>query len=98
MNVSREQDEEGNGFYRISSRLVHMAIIAIIGALLSLGGYMVAWALNDSYWKSAKNERDAAQEARLAVIEAQLMQGILPIARERVIQLERRIESLEKKK
>ena len=37
--------------YQIDSGLVHKLIWTIIAAILSIGGYMVVWAINDSRFK-----------------------------------------------
>lgn len=77
----------GNG-YTIPAPLVHRVIVSIVFSILGIGGYMLAWAINDA-------ARQAEQEARLDAIELQTRMGVLPRADERLNDHERRIRRLE---
>ena len=46
-----------NDSYQISSSLVNRLIAAIIIAIISIGGYMIVWAINDAQWKGRLEER-----------------------------------------
>ena len=40
--------------YFLAAGLVNKLIAAIILAIISVGGYMIVWALNDAEWKAAQ--------------------------------------------
>ena len=76
--VRREQGESGDDAYRISARLVHTTIWAILGWLVLAGVYMAIWAYGDAKWKATvtgqqtENTKDIADhERRLRTLEAE---------------------------
>ena len=95
--VSREKDDEGNGLYKISASLVHLAISSIIAGMLSIAGYMVVWALNDTGWKSRQEQRLVAAEKDIDTLESTVKEGVLPVAKQRLLDIERRLDRLEKR-
>lgn len=95
--VRREQGESGDDAYRISAKLVHATIITIIGSLISIGGYMTVWALNDASRNAMLDEKLVNILIRIAELERTTGSGILPIARERLDQIERRTRELERR-
>ena len=80
----------------IPGHLVHMLIIAILGAVVSIGAYMVAWAFNDSAWKAQINTRMTQIELMIAEVRTQVNTGILPKAEEKIEQLNYRDDQIEK--
>lgn len=93
--VARGSDEEGNGIYKISAGLVHKVLLSIIGGMLTIAAYMVLWALNDTGWKHSMTERIAAQDKEIAALKVQLSEGVLPVARQQLKELERRMNRVE---
>jgi hypothetical protein len=57
---------------------------------------MVVWAVNDSAWKAALLERMAAVEKHISKIETKVESGVLPLARERLDAIERRLNETKK--
>lgn len=96
--VVREPDENGVLVYKISTGLVHKLIVAIITAVLSIAGYMVVWAVSDSSWRTATVSRLTELEKDVAVIEVQLREGQLPIARQRLDMIEWQVKQLQSSK
>jgi hypothetical protein len=82
--------------YLLPSTLVHTIIGSILTSILAIGGYMVAWALNDRAWKAAQDEHVRSIEAMVVEIRGQLAIGILPKAEERINRLDAKDQSLEK--
>ena len=95
--VKRERGEGGDDAYRISARLVHNLILAVFGSILTYGGYMAIWAINDASWKAALDERLTNMAFRISALEQSTAVGVLPIARERINQLDQRVRDLERK-
>jgi uncharacterized membrane protein len=57
--------------YWIPAALVSKLIIAIITAIIAIGGYMVIWALNDAQWKATWQRQIEVNSGRIAHIEQQ---------------------------
>lgn len=71
--------------YEVPARLVHWLLISIIGAIVSIGGYMVAWAINDA---AVNASRDAALRAVSRRVQTWEDRGVLDEADERLHELE----------
>lgn len=51
--------------YQIPASLVHRLITSIIVAIVTIGGYMILWAINDAASKASWAERLNQMEKRL---------------------------------
>jgi hypothetical protein len=74
-----------------------MVLLSIVGAIVTVGGYMVVWAVNDNGWKATMAERLTSQNDRIQSLEAAVKPGALPLAHERLQQHERRLDALERR-
>ena len=103
--MSNSVTREGN-VYTISAGLVHTAIVAIVGSLLGLCGYMIVWAINDAAWKARVDDKMSHVEQQLRnqlgtlakeqlYIRDKVDRGILPIAEEKYGTLDERVTRLE---
>jgi hypothetical protein len=93
--VKRETGESGDDAYRISATLVHATLVSIVAGIVSMGGYMIVWALNDVKWKAISEERQTNLIIRVTQMEDLISIGILPRAQERIEYIEQRVRSLE---
>lgn len=59
--------EKNGDHYAISAKLINGLIMAIFGAIFTIGGYMVVWAVQDS-------ARNSTMDNRLGFIERELTQ------------------------
>jgi hypothetical protein len=84
--ITRSDDD-----YRIPAPVVHWLITGIAGSIIAIGAYMVAWAVNDAAWKASLLNRIETIERHITKIETKVEGGILPLARERIDALERKL-------
>jgi hypothetical protein len=68
----------------------------MFAALLGMAGYMVLWAYNDAEAKAKADARLQQLGRDVGRLEAAIYAGQLPIARQRLDDLSRRVERLEK--
>ena len=87
----------GNGTYTLSASLVHRAIMACIGGIVTIAGYMVVWAVQDARGSGELEIRLVQLEREVAALRAAQALGSLPLSRERLNALESRISKLEHK-
>ena len=106
MTGLEENHHAGKHGYFMPANLVNKLIVAIITAILTIGGYMILWAINDAAYKTLQETKIDVVTAQLALVNAKVttMQtdGILPRAQERINainlrlgRLEQRLEKLE---
>jgi hypothetical protein len=81
--------------YTFNARLVHGLILAIFASLISIAGYMILWAQNDASFKADLIRRLQVQERDVAIIQMQISQGVLPLARQRLETVEREVRELQ---
>ena len=100
--TSRVQ-RDSNGDYHISSNLVHLLIVAVIGMMFTIVASILVWWHDEGSWRvrmEAQDEllsqRETALEKRTATNEAQIAQGILPGAEKRISRLEAEIDGRSK--
>lgn len=93
--IRKEQNDDEPTRYSVPATLVHWLIAAILSSLISIAGYMVVWAVNDREWKTSVN----AKIEELVRIDSRtdfyVKEGILPVAKQRIDDLNRRVERLE---
>ena len=83
-------DVNENGTYTLSAKLVHALIVACLTGLLSVGGYMVIWAVADVRNTARNDLRMQNIERLLEYHDAQIKNGQLPIANVRLTTIENR--------
>jgi fructose-specific phosphotransferase system component IIB len=96
MQTRVTKDEEVATVYQIPAPLVHRLIVAVISGILAIGGYMVVWAINDSAWRTRIEVAMETQGAQIDVIQKQVSGGILPITAAKILEIERRIDRVER--
>jgi hypothetical protein len=74
--------------YTINRGLVNVLIASILGAIIAIGGYMVAWNGDDKKWKSGVDVRLVSLYEKIGKIETQLDKQILPQAEWRLDQID----------
>jgi Tfp pilus assembly protein PilO len=91
-----QRDAGGN--YQVPVPLVHKTIVAVVAAVLAVGGYMIVWAINDA-------DKSARLEARIETISIDVRdvkkvigEAVLPVLKRDLTQLEKRVERLEKER
>jgi len=102
--TSRVQ-RDSNGDYHISSNLVHLLIVAVIGMMFTIVVSILVWWHDEGSWRShidGAHEVIAAKqeslEKRLGVVEAELSTGVTPGADARLKRLEAEIDSIYRRK
>lgn len=83
-------------YYRISRVLIDRSVPLILGSLLGMGGYFVAWNSADARWKTMIAERQEQLRARLGKLEQQIEAGQLVVAKQRLDKLEKEVEELQR--
>jgi len=69
--------------YLIPAPLVHKVLWGIVISLVTLGGYMALWYMNDKLWKQAV-------ETRITMVELSVGEKILPKAQVQIDQIKAR--------
>lgn len=92
---SRVKDANGKEYYAVPSRLVHAAILSIIGGMVGLGGYMATWAYSDIRFKTTTTDAISDMEREMHRLDSKI-DGYPPQwLRERVVNLDKRLDRIE---
>lgn len=88
MPIARDE-----GRYLVPVALVHWAITSIILGIITIGGYMVIWAVNDASWKASQQEKLSKIES--SVVKMELMMSVVPTNTEKIRQLEDKVRDIQ---
>jgi hypothetical protein len=81
--------DSGATGYLFPAWLINLLIASILSGLVTIGGYMYRWNVEDASWKAAVAERLSGIEYRLRITEQ------IPINSQRITDLERRMIDVE---
>jgi hypothetical protein len=95
--TTRERTGENGDVYRIDAKLVHALILAIFGAIVTIGGYMIAWDRSYAAKVAVDIEWRGYVTDTLDKILVRLDNGVIERLDERVNSLNARVEQLEKR-
>ena len=82
--------------YEVPAKLVNWLVYSILGALVSIGAYMVAWNRSDNEWKTGLMIRMENVQEKLGALQTKIDTGILPRTEERINALSDRLQSIER--
>lgn len=85
MTGIQETSEAKQRGYFMPASLVNRLILAIVGAILAIGGYMVLWAMSDVAWKSTQELKINEIAKDMGALSEKHTDGIHPIAAERIL-------------
>ena len=95
VGVQKSTDGNGGRGYYLSASLVNRLIATIFTTILGIAGYMIVWAVNDSTYKSTQEARIDAMVVDIKELKEAVKPGILPIANERIHNMEIQMNRIE---
>jgi hypothetical protein len=82
--------------YQVPAKLVNWLVYSILGALLTIGGYMVVWNRSDNAWKAVLMTRIDTMNESITELKLKVNTGVLPIAQQRLDSLDYRLQMIER--
>jgi hypothetical protein len=82
--------------YEVPAKLVNWLVYSILGALMAIGGYMVAWNRSDNEWKATLMLRMDNVQEKLGSLQQKIDSGILPRTEERINSINGRLDMIER--
>jgi len=94
MKITRIPGEEDT--YQVPAKLINWLVYSILGALVSIAGYMVAWNRSDNEWKTGLMIRMDNVQEKLGSLQQRIDTGILPRTEERINAINGRLDMIER--